>query len=159
MAAITRGASRISAASRGGTSHPMTRRSAAPKRLLPALSACDTRDFSFISGTLLFPMIRRLTEYSAVIVRIPASSRLTLNFIASSPVTTPATAPASAPQSVAITGDHPATSSTADTPAPKVIEPSAVMSGNSKIRKLMYTPNANNDRMNPIVIAPMTKLI
>jgi len=47
----------------------------------------------------------------------------------------------------------------AATAAPKVVDPSAVMSGNSKIRKLMNTPNASRERMKPMVKAPISRLI
>src|SRR5262245_30854665 len=47
--------------------------------------------------------------------------------------------------------------STPVTAPPSVIEPSAVMSGNVKIRKLMKTPSASSDRIRPIVNAPMSR--
>src|SRR5262245_53136876 len=42
------------------------------------------------------------------------------------------------------------------TAPPSVIDPSAVMSGNAKMRKLMKTPNASSDRISPMVNAPTT---
>jgi hypothetical protein len=59
----------------------------------------------------------------------------------------------------AASGLKPLTSSVAATEAPSVIEPSAVISGNAKIRKLMKTPRASRDRMKPIVIEPISRLI
>jgi hypothetical protein len=53
----------------------------------------------------------------------------------------------------------PCTSSTAAIAAPRVIEPSVVMSGNLKTRKLMNTPNANSERMRPTVQAPTRSVI
>jgi hypothetical protein len=43
--------------------------------------------------------------------------------------------------------------------APKVIDPSGVMSGKAKIRKLINTPIASNDRIKPIVKAPINNVI
>src|SRR4029077_5590470 len=47
----------------------------------------------------------------------------------------------------------------AATDAPSVTDPSAVISGNAKILKLMNTPNASNDRMTPIVNVPPRRFI
>jgi hypothetical protein len=41
----------------------------------------------------------------------------------------------------------------AETAAPSVKEPSTVISGKAKMRKLMYVPRASNERMSPIVQA------
>ena len=60
---------------------------------------------------------------------------------------------------VASRGSTPRISNVAATAAPSVIEPSAVMSGNAKTRKLMKTPSASNERIKPIVNAPTSKLI
>ncbi len=51
-------------------------------------------------------------------------------------MTAPATKPAAKANSVAIQGFHPATSRVAATDAPSVMDPSAVISGNEKMRKL-----------------------
>ncbi len=53
-------------------------------------------------------------------------------------------------------GWTPATINAAATAPPSVIEPSAVMSGKSKILKLMNTPSASSDRMRPMVKAPIS---
>src|SRR5580704_15267768 len=47
----------------------------------------------------------------------------------------------------------------AATAAPSVIDPSAVISGNAKIRKLMNTPRASSERMHPMVNVPIRRLI
>jgi len=105
------------------------------------------------------PMICRLTEYSPVITRMPDSRPLILNLAASIPVTEPAINPAANPALVARTGLVPLTISAAATAAPSVLEPSAVISGKSKMRKLMNTPNARSERIKPMVKAPMSKLM
>jgi len=43
--------------------------------------------------------------------------------------------------------------------APKVTEPSTVISGKLKILKLINTPSASSARINPIVNEPMSKVI
>ena len=90
---------------------------------------------------------------------MPDSSRLMPNRVWISPVVAPAAAPASAATAVATIGCVPCTSSTAVTAAPSVIEPSAVMSEYSKMRKLMKTPSASSDRINPTVSAPMRSVM
>ena len=70
-------------------------------------------------------------------VRMPESRRLILNFMASMPVINPAAAPAIIATPIAAMAGHLWTSSTAATAAPVVMVPSAVISGNSKILKLM----------------------
>ncbi len=68
----------------------------------------------------------------------------------------PASAPATKAAAVARSGCTWATISTAATAPPSVMEPSAVMSANSKIRKLTKTPNASSESMSPIVSAPIS---
>ena len=87
-------------------------------------------------GTLLLPITWRFTEYSAVITRMPLSKLLILNLVCSRPVAMPARTPAPKPASVARAGETWCTSSVAVTAAPSVMEPSAVMSGKLKMRKL-----------------------
>src|ERR1039457_5318537 len=90
---------------------------------------------------------------------MPASRPLILNLVARTPVREPATNPAANAAADAIKGLGPLTISAAATAAPSALDPSAVMSGNSKIRKLMKTPNASRERMRPMVIAPISRLI
>src|ERR1700746_370624 len=90
---------------------------------------------------------------------MPESSGLILKRVNSVPVQAPASIPATKPASDANSGLVPCTSSIAATDAPSVTDPSAVISGNAKIRKLMNTPNASNDRMKPIVNVPTRRLI
>ena len=49
--------------------------------------------------------------------------------------------------------------SAAATAAPSVNEPSAVMSGKAKIRKLMNTPSASSARISPMVQEPMSSVM
>ena len=49
--------------------------------------------------------------------------------------------------------------SAAATDAPSVTDPSAVISGILKIRKLTYMPNASSARINPSVRAPMSSVM
>ena len=67
---------------------------------------------------------------------MPLSSPLILNLVCNTPVIAPAAMPAANPANVASHGDHRCMSKTAVTDAPSVIEPSAVMSGKLKMRKL-----------------------
>ena len=66
-------------------------------------------------------------------VMMPARSLLIWNFMARIPVTAPASAPAMKASGVASMGCQPFSSSTAVIAAPRVIDPSAVMSGKSKM--------------------------
>ena len=74
----------------------------------------------------------------------------------STAVVMPASAPAAKAAAVARSGFTPATIRTAATAPPSVIDPSAVMSANSKIRKLTKMPNASSERMSPMVSAPIS---
>ena len=87
--------------------------------------------------------------------RMPASSPLIRNRVCSTPVVAPASAPAANDAAVAAAGDRPATISTAVTAPPSVSDPSVVMSGKLKIRKLTKTPKASSDRISPMVNAPI----
>jgi hypothetical protein len=75
------------------------------------------------------------------------------------PVAAPAIMPDRNPAIVALRGLKPATSRAAATEAPSVIEPSAVISGKANTRKLRKTPRASRDRMKPIVIEPISRLM
>src|SRR5262245_51816913 len=90
---------------------------------------------------------------------MPASRRFTWKRACRSPVTVPATAPPANAAAVATRGGTSATRSTAAIAAPTVIEPSAVMSGKSKMRKLMNTPIASSERISPIVSAPSSSVM
>src|SRR5690606_23977336 len=109
---------------------------------------------SVISGTLGRPMILRLTEYSAIIIRMPASRSMILSLTLSHPVIAPASAPASVATSVAEKGSQPATISVAATAAPSGKLPSTVRSGKRSIRKEINTPNATRPHMRPNSSAP-----
>src|SRR5438876_4792551 len=85
--------------------------------------------------------------------RMPASRPLILNLVASAPVTAPARNPPPNAAAVAIPGWTPLTSNAAASAAPSALEPSAVMSGKAKMRKLMKTTSASRERMSPIVRA------
>src|SRR5690606_36194588 len=111
----------------------------------------------FISGTLARSMTRRFTENSAVITMMPDSTRLIWKRVCNTPVTVPATMPLAKAAPVASSGCTPATSRTATTAAPSVMEPSAVMSGNENSRKLMKAPKASRDRIRPMVSAPSNR--
>src|SRR5260221_194498 len=74
------------------------------------------------------------------------------------PVNDPAINPATNPAALASKGLMPDTSITAATDAPNVIDPSAVMSGKWKMRKLINTPSASRDKINPMVIAPIRRV-
>ena len=142
------------------TSHPkMFRGVWLPRTFPPAYCAKVERVVAESKGTLLRPMTCRLTEYRPVMTRMPARRPLILNFVASTPVSEPAMNPAAKLAAEAVKGSTPFTTSAATTAAPSVLDPSAVMSGNSKIRKLINTPNASRERMKPMVIAPIRRLI
>ena len=81
-------------------------------------------------------MMRRLIEYSAIWVRMPASSGWIFPHVVSRPVANPATRPTAAPHAVAAIGDVPPTSRTAAVAAPVVKLPSMVRSAKSRIRKV-----------------------
>ena len=97
------------------------------------------------SGRLLLPMMRRLIEYRAVITRMPESSGLILNLVCSTPVVAPASMPGEkAPASVADQRDRQCRVGQQDAPtraAPRVIEPSTVMSAKRKTRNDRNTPS------------------
>ena len=72
------------------------------------------------------------------------------------PVDAPAIIPAMNAQTHAINGLIPATIREEAVAAPNVNDPSAVMSGNENILKLMNIPSASSARINPIVTDPIS---
>jgi len=105
------------------------------------------------------PMIRKLTEYSAVMTRIPASRPWTPIRVCSRPVSIPAAHPAAAPAKVAHIGWISAVRRTAATAAPRAKEPSVVRSLKSNSRNVMYTPSTIKARKIPMVAALMSRLM
>src|SRR5436309_7826591 len=90
---------------------------------------------------------------------MPASSPLMRNFVCRMPVVAPAMQPPTKLARLANHGLVPCTSSTAAIAAPSVVEPSAVMSGKRKTRKLMKTPSASSERMRPTLHAPSSSVM
>ena len=86
------------------------------------------------SGMLALPMMRRLMEYNAICVRMPASRGLMFAHTCSPPVMMPASTPTTNDDSTAHAGLTPATIITALIAAPVVNEPSTVRSGKSSTR-------------------------
>ena len=84
---------------------------------------------SLISGTFGPPMMRRFTEYSAIIIRMLASRSMILSLTLSQPVTKPASAPAAVAASVASQGLVPVEIRMAQTAPPSGKLPSTVRSG------------------------------
>ena len=74
-------------------------------------------------------------------------------------VEAPARNPPRNAAAVAKTGLIPATIREAVRAAPKVKDPSAVISGKSKILKLMKIPSASKARIRPIVMDPIKSVI
>src|SRR5271166_6158730 len=91
--------------------------------------------------------------------RIPESKEFILKRVCRVPVQVPASMPAPNAASEASGGLTPWTSRVAATEAPRVMEPSAVISGNAKMRKLMNTPSASSERMQPMVKVPIRRLM
>lgn len=96
--------------------------------------------------------IFKLTEYRAVIVRMPASRDCTLHLVCSRPVTSPARPPAINAISVPING-CPFIANTADTAHPVVKLPSIVRSGIFKTRKEINTPSDMMENIMPRITA------
>src|SRR5271156_3321771 len=90
---------------------------------------------------------------------MPESSGLILKRVNNVPVVAPASIPATNPASDASNGLTPRTISVAATAAPRVIEPSAGISGKAKMRKLMNTPSASRERMKPMVKVPISRFM
>ncbi len=77
-----------------------------------------------------------------------------LKRVCKTPVIIPAKNPPKKAISVETQGLNSRTSRIAAMDAPKVMDPSGVISGKPKMRKLMRTPSASNDRIKPNVSAP-----
>src|SRR5262245_25715942 len=75
------------------------------------------------------------------------------------PVVAPASSPPAEPAAVASGAETPSTSSAAAIAAPSVSEPSVVMSGKRKTRKLTKTPSASSARIRPIVSDPSSSVM
>ena len=88
------------------------------------------------SGMFAPSMIRRLTDHSAIMVRIPARRPSILPLVCSNPVTVPARNPVPKPARVASTGFQPARMPMAAVAAPVVKLPSTVRSGKLSTRKV-----------------------
>ena len=99
-------------------------------------------------------MMRRLTEYSAIIIRMLASRSMIFRRTLSQPVMKPATAPASVPPSVDMNGSCPLAMSVAATAPPIGKLPSTVRSGKLRMRKEISTPSATRLKIKPISRAP-----
>ena len=81
-------------------------------------------------------MIRRFTEYRAIIVRMPAKRAGIFSLVVRSPVMTPASIPAIAAKKIAVNGSLPLTSIEAATAAPRGKLPSTVRSAISSTRNV-----------------------
>src|SRR5262245_37315114 len=77
----------------------------------------------------------------------------------STPVAAPARSPPPAPASVASGAETPMPSRAAAIEAPSVSDPSVVMSGKRKTRKLTKTPRARRARIRPIVREPRSSVM
>src|SRR5262245_34018908 len=75
------------------------------------------------------------------------------------PVVAPASSPPAEPATVASGAETPSTSSAAAIAAPSVSEPSVVMSGKRKTRKLTKTPSARSARIRPMVRDPSSSVM
>jgi len=111
------------------------------------------------NAILGFPMIRRLMEYSAIIVSIEASRFKIPSLVFMYAVTIPASMPAKKAANVDNQGSTPDTIITAVTAAPKGKLPSTVRSGNSKMRKERKTPNATKANTRPLSSAPRAAIV
>ena len=109
-----------------------------------------------IKLTLAFSMMKRLTEYKPVMVKIPVSRSGMCNLVVRKPDTAPAAAPPAKPSNVAAIGPTPDTIAWAVIAAPSGKLPSAVISAMSKIRNVRYTPMAMTDHNNPWAILDVT---
>ena len=105
-------------------------------------------------GTLGPPMMRRLIEYSAIIIRMLASRSMILSLTLSQPVISPATAPAAVAASVATQALVPVEIRMAQTAPPSGKLPSTVRSGKRSSRNEMKTPRATRLKIRPISTAP-----
>ena len=99
-------------------------------------------------------MMRKFSEYKAVMTKMPASKCNMPILTLSHAVTTPAIIPAIIPNRHAIQGLKPEMMDIAATAPPKGKLPSAVKSGKSNMRNDMSTPSAMMAYINPLSNAP-----
>ena len=97
-------------------------------------------------------MMRRLIEYRAVMVRMPARSGWIFIFVCRNAVTHPQIAPATIERSRPRFG-MPATVIMAQTAAPVTNDPSTVKSGESIMLTVMYSPKERTAKTRPSWIA------
>ncbi len=100
------------------------------------------------------PMIRRLMEYRASWVRIPARMAGMPHFVWNRPVARPARRPETKAHSRASQQFMPPRISITATAPPVAMEPSTVRSATSSTRKVMYTPMAMMPHTRPCAAAP-----
>ena len=108
---------------------------------------------------LALPMMRRLTEYSAIMVRIPASSAGIFIFVVRKPVTAPASIPATAAARIAVLTLWPVAISVAAVAAPSGKLPSQVRSARSSTRNVTYTPRAITAHNKPCATVDTARLL
>ena len=106
------------------------------------------------NGVFGRPITRRLTEYSAIDVNIPARICSTRKRWFRNAVTDPAAAPAAAAAAVAVQQSTPCVISAAATAAPSGNDPSTVKSGKSSTRNVRNAPSATKANASPVSPAP-----
>ena len=104
------------------------------------------------------PIMRRLMEYRASWVRMPARMAGMPQKVWKMPVTSPASMPAASAASSASQVGQPFRVSTTHTAPPVHRDPSTVRSAMSRMRKVMYTPMAIMPQIRPWVTAPGIEL-
>ena len=100
-----------------------------------------------------FPMMRRLIEYRANCVRMPARIAGMPNFVCRSPVQRPVKRPTSTAISSAAQAGSPCRSSMTVTAPPVANEPSTVRSETLRSRNVIYTPKAIMPQIMPCAAA------
>ena len=108
------------------------------------------------SGVFAFPIMRILTEYKAIIVRMLASSTCIFIFVCKRPVARPASIPAAKAAKSERSGCTPCAMSTPETAPPVAKLASTVRSAMSRIRNVMYTPSVITLHKIPTARAPCT---
>ena len=108
---------------------------------------------------LALPIMRRLTEYKAIIVKIPANRAGIFILVCKMPVIIPASIPAMQAPKSAARGPKPATIMEAAVAAPSGKLPSTVKSAISSTRNVTYTPRAINAHSKPCATVGISKLI
>ena len=98
-------------------------------------------------------MMRRLIEYSANCVSIPARIAGIPSFVCRKPVHRPVSTPTTMAMSSAAQAGIPASRSITATAPPVANEPSTVISGISSSRKVINTPSAMSPHMMPCATA------